>query len=164
MKSRRQTLEVKDICAQLDVPDLNENNISEVSLKRAILDHHDRQLVEDISKSKKMMQHKSDNFNTVQNYMKGKSIINCRMALRIRCQMVNEIKGNFKDKYRRKGGEEALLCEDCDSDTIQTQSHCLECPHWEEIRSGMDLSNMDNLVTFFQRLLRERLREKSGSK
>ena len=47
--------EVKDICVQLNIPDMNENAISEADIKRAILDHHDRQLVNEIGKSKKVM-------------------------------------------------------------------------------------------------------------
>jgi hypothetical protein len=85
------------------------------------------------------------------------------MAFRIRCEMVKEIKGNFKDKYRRKGGEEALKCDDCDCDQVETQSHCLVCPHWNDIRRGLELDKMDGMVTFFQRLILERLRDKIGS-
>ena len=109
------------------------------------------------------MKHKEDNFSSVQDYMKGKSVQNCRMAFRIRCELVKDIKGNFKDMHRRKGGEEGLVCEDCDSKEIQTQSHCLECPHWEELRRGLDTSKIDDLVVFFQKLMRERLRGKTGS-
>ena len=155
--------EVKDICAQLNIPDVNENTISEADIKRAILDHHDRELVEEIGKSKKMMRHKHDNFKSVQNYMKGKSIINCRMAFRIRCELVKEIKGNFKDKYRRRGGDQALICEDCDSEEIQTQNHCLECPYWEDFRRGSDLTKIEDLVEYFKKMLSERLKRKSGS-
>ena len=86
------------------------------------------------------------------------------MAFRIRCEMVNDIKGNFKDKYRKKGGEEALKCDDCNQDQVQTQSHCLVCPHWEELRIGLDLGKIEGMVIFFQRLLKERLQEKIGSK
>ena len=32
-------------------------------------------------------------------------------GIRVRCEMV---KGNVKDKYRPKGGEQALKCDDCD--------------------------------------------------
>ena len=85
------------------------------------------------------------------------------MSFRIRCEMVGEIKGNFKDKYRKKGGEEALKCGDCLSDQIQTQSHCLKCPHWEEIRKNLELDKLEGMVTFFQRMLKERLNEKTGS-
>ena len=45
--------------------------MSEADIKRAVLEHHDRQLVDEISKSKKMMKHKEDNFRTVQDYIKG---------------------------------------------------------------------------------------------
>ena len=67
------------------------------------MEHHDRQLLEEVEKSKKMRQHASDNFKGVQEYLKGKSVENCRMAFRIRCEMVKEVKGNYKDKYRRRG-------------------------------------------------------------
>ena len=95
--------------------------------------------------------------------MRGKSLDNCRMAFRIRCELVKDIKGNFKDKYRRKGGDEALKCEECDEDVVQTQAHCLVCPCWEEIRRGLDLDQLEGIVTFFQRLLVERLQSKIGS-
>ena len=49
------------------------------------------------------MKHKDDNFKTEQSYILSKSVEQCRMAFRIRCEMVDEIKGNFKDKYRRRG-------------------------------------------------------------
>ena len=35
--------------------------------------------------------------------MKEKSVENSRMAIRIRCEMVKEVNGNFKDKHSRKG-------------------------------------------------------------
>ena len=111
-----------------------------------------------------MMKHKNDDFSQVQQYMLGKSVDNCRMAFQIRCEMVNDIKGNFKDKYKRLGGEAGLKCEDCSEDQIQTQSQCMICPHWEEIRRGLDLDSIDGVVTFFKSLLLERSREKTGSK
>ena len=109
------------------------------------------------------MKHKNDNFKKVQDYMNGKVITNCRMAFRIRCEMVKEIKGNCKDKYRRNGGEEALQCEDCSSQETHTQSHCLVCPHWEEIRHGLKLDSIEGMVSFFQKMLLEKSRSKIGS-
>ena len=155
--------EVKEICSLLNIPDLNECELSAGNVKNAILEHHDKQLLEDVSNSKKMMKHKEDDFTQVQSYMNGKVVSNCRMAFRIRCEMVNEVKGNHKDKYRRKGGEEALKCEDCHSNQIQTQTHCLTCPHWEDIRKGLEIDKIEGMVTFFQRMLKERLRERTGS-
>ena len=119
-------MEAKQIREELEIPDVNENDLSEAEIKRAVLEHHERHLVDEISKSKK----------TVYEYMKGKSLHNCPMSFRIICELEEDIIGNVKDMYRKKGGEEGLLCEDCDNKVIQTQSHCLECPNWQEMRRG----------------------------
>ena len=37
-----------------------------------------------------------------------------------------------------------------------TQSHCLKCPALEEMREGLELSNIMDMVTFFRRVLEER--------
>ena len=156
--------EVRTICSELGIPDLNSHDMPSSHIKKAILEHHDRNMLEEIAKSKKMMKHKSEDFSQVQEYMHGKVLSNCRMAFRIRCEMVNDIKGNFKSKFKRMGGEEALKCDDCLSDQIQTQSHCLVCPHWAELRKGLEMDNIGGVVTFFQRLLLERSKEKNGSR
>jgi hypothetical protein len=57
---------------------------------------------------------------------------------------VTEIKGNCKDKYRRRGGFE--ICDDCSLDQIQAQSHCLICPHWEDIREGLEIDNIIHAI------------------
>ena len=44
---------------------------------------------------------------------------------------------------------------------METQAHCLECPHWEEIKRGLELDQIDGMVKFFQRLLVERLQGKT---
>ena len=85
------------------------------------------------------------------------------MVFRIRCESVKEIKGNFKDKHRRKGGEDALKCKDCTGDIVQTQSHWLVCPRWGDIRNGLELDKIRDLVTFFRQMLAEPLGEKTGS-
>ena len=87
----------------------------------------------------------------VQGYMKEKSVDNCPMAFRRRCEMVKEVKGNFKDKR----GESRR--DDCDGDHVQTQAHCLVCPRWDNIRQDLDLDKIGGMVNFFQRLLMERL-------
>ena len=77
--------------------------------------------------------------------------------------MVKEIKGSYNDKYRMMGGEQALKCDDCGGGQVQTQSHCLVCPHWEGIHGDLDRDRMEGMVTFFQRLITERLKGKIGS-
>ena len=74
--------------------------------------------------------------------------------------MVNHVRGNFKSKYIRNGEEAALLCDNCDQQQIETQSHCLVCPKWEGIRQGLDVTTIEGLTTFFQWM---RAKEKTGS-
>ena len=155
--------EVSDICNELDILDINDQDIPEGALKRAVFDHHLEEIKEKVSNSKKMMKHKEDNFQEVQDYMLDKNVEKSRMSFRIRCEMVPEVKGNFKDKHRRKGGEDALICNDCSNNEIQTQSHCVVCPKWDSFRSGLEMNKLDDLVIFFQRLLMEKTKGRSGS-
>ena len=37
-----------------------------------------------------------------------------------------------------------------------SQSHCMTCMEWAEIRVGLDMNNIDDLVVFFRKLLSER--------
>ena len=79
------------------------------------------------------------------------------MAFKVRTLMVPDIPGNFKNKYRVKGTvDEGLLCSECDQGEIMTQSHCTTCPAWSDLREGLDLSDINDLVIFFRKLLAER--------
>ena len=98
--------EVKVICT-------TGREVYEGEVKKAILVHHERQLLEDVEKSKKMRQHSADNFKDVKEYLKGKSVENCCMAFRIRCDMVKEVKGNYMDKYRRRRIVKTLIATRC---------------------------------------------------
>ena len=75
-------------------------------------------MIDEVSNSKKMKKHRNDDFSQPQNYMLGKVVTNCRMAFRIRWELVKDIKGNYKDKFKRLGGEDDLKCDDCLSDDI----------------------------------------------
>ena len=90
---------------QLRIPDINLDDMDAGDIKKAILENHDRKLFEEVEKSKKMGKNKHDDFSKVQDYMHGKALGDCRMAFRILCGLVKEVKGNCKDKHRRKGGE-----------------------------------------------------------
>ena len=44
-----------------------------------------------------------------------------------------------------------------------SQLHCIQCPAWAEIREGLDLSNIEGMVTFFTRLMEQLNTKKSES-
>ena len=140
--------EVSEICEEINIPDINIHDINEGQIKKAVAIHHYDTMKDEIANSKKMEKHKDEDFHDVQPYMKGIDIQKTRMCFRTRCELVNDIKGNFKSKYTRQGGEAALVCDNCDLSENETQTHCLVCPKWEDIRQGLDLSNTEGMLHF----------------
>ena len=73
--------------------------------------------------------------------------------------MVKEIPGYMKNKYKIKDSsnvDSGLICKHCSDGVIMTQSHCMVCPAWEELRVGLDMTDIKDLVMFFRWLLEER--------
>jgi hypothetical protein len=156
--------EVSEICEKLSIPDINIHDGTDGYIKKSVVNHDYMELKEELGKSKKMESHKDEDFENVQPYMHGKDISKTRMCFRVRCEMVDDIKGNFKSKYTRNGDENALICEYDGCNQVETQGHCMVCPQWESIRQGLDLTNIDDLASFFQKLLLARAKLKAGSK
>ena len=147
--------EVKEICDEIGIEDVNEVFVPSVEIKKAIFDHHLKFMRENMSK--KLDDIKFDDFSVEQPYMNAKSIEVGRMAFKIRSKMVEDIPGNFKNKFRTKSrkSDEGLVCKHCQENVMMDQAHCLVCPAWEDIRQGLDMYNMLDLVQFFQEMLKK---------
>ena len=150
-------MEASKICEEIGIKDINDFYMSKTEIRDAINNHHYQDVKKELEKSVKLESIKHEDFTTVQPYFSDKSVESCRMAFRVRTLMVKDIPGNFKEKFKKKG-EEALICTYCDDKQIMTQSHCLSCSAWEELRRGLDLTNIRDLATFFRLLLKERER------
>ena len=154
--------EVTDICREIGIPDVNIECVTKKTIKNAIWKHHSMDFKMELSESKKLKDIKEDDFSKVQDYFHGKSVANTRMAFKIRTQMVSEIPANFKNKFKKKG-EDGLICTHCEEGKELSQSHCVECSAWVQLREGLDLSNIMDLVAFFRKLLAERARLEAES-
>ena len=86
--------------------------------------------------------------------MHEKSVDSGRLSFRIRSKMVDNIPANYKNKF--KNNSEGLICKYCSSGEVLSQSHCLVCPAWHELREGLDLKQIKDLTIFFRRMLLER--------
>ena len=122
--------------------------------------HHYKDVKEQMEKSKKMEKIKHEDFRKEQDYLDCRSLDSCRTQLRIRLEMLETFKDNYRTKYRTLGrGEEdrdpGLLCSDC-GQSRDSQSHCLTCLAWQEARERLDLSCIGDIVLYFQRVLRGR--------
>ena len=119
---------------------MNDVLITKASLKKDIIDHHGKEVKKKmggLEESRKLYSIKQDDFSEVQEYFKEKSVERVRMAFNL-----------VISKFRKN----------CDKGMIMTQSHCLKCPALEEMREGLELSNIMDMVTFFRRVLEERAR------
>ena len=116
--------------------------------------------------SKKLEDNKFDDFSVEQPYMNEKSVEVGRMAFKIRCKMVDDIPANFKNKFRTKGknSDEGLECKHCQEKVLMDQAHCVVCPAWADIRQGLDMTNMLDLVKFFQEMLKKMDEKKDKKK
>lgn len=150
--------EVTDICKELDIPDINDDDVPKETIRTAIFEHHYRDMMEEMEKNNgKLEDVKHEDFREVQPYMKNKSVAMGRMAFKIRTKMVADIPGNFKNKFRvRKGENEGLICVYCNEEQLLDQAHCLQCVRWKDLRSGLDMTNIKDLVAFFTLMLQEK--------
>ena len=93
---------------------------------------------------------KDEDFSETQDYFKNKSVESTRMAFKVHSKMVADIPCNFKNKYKKEG----LICSYCTQGEEMEQGHCIKCPAWSELRQGLDLTNIMDLVVFFRNLLK----------
>ena len=124
--------EVSDICEIIGIPDVNFENVSTKTIKDAIFKHHYSEMKETITSYTKLEEIKDDDFKEPQKYMHFKSVNTGRLAFKIRVKMVENIPANFKGKF--KNNSDGLIFKNCTSGDILSQSHCLICPGWLEIR------------------------------
>ena len=141
--------EVRQICKQIHIQDLNKYNVRKSEIKDAILRSHYQDMMGRFEGSKKLQNIRYDDFTEIQPYFQDKSIENARLKFRIRSQMVDKIPGNFKNKYRFDVN--GLKCFYCPQEL--TQSHCISCPGRLEMRKDLNMTNFDDIVVYFKRFL-----------
>ena len=153
----------RNICDKIGLQDVNLNKTRKDDIIDAIFLDHYKNIKEDIKGYKKMEKTAHQDFTKEQEYLHGKSVDRCRTELRIRTEMLESFKDNFRSKYRTlERGEEdddpGLSCSFCDitPKARDSQPHCLVCPAWQDLRVDLDLTFMEDMVTYFRRVLQAR--------
>jgi hypothetical protein len=144
--------EVTRICDKVGIEDLNKVMLDKEKITEAVFYHDYKEKKEDMEKYKKLEDIKHEDFRYLPDYMlKEKSVDKVRLAYRIRSKMVNDIKSNFKNSH-----QSSLNCDWCDSGAVESQCHVTVCDGWEEERRGLNLGVMEDMVVFFQRILKRK--------
>jgi hypothetical protein len=81
--------EVSDICKEVGIQDVNENEVSKEKVKEEIFYHHYRELKKEMEEKDKCQEIKHEDFREVQPYMKNLSIESARMKFSLRAKMFN---------------------------------------------------------------------------
>ena len=144
--------EVTEICRQIGIRDINKYKVDKREIQKAIEKSHYEDMMEQLEGSKKLEDIKHCNFQQMQEYFNEKNIENSRLKFKIRTKMLEKIPGNFKNKY--KHNKEGLKCRFCTED--MTQGHCIICPGRIELREGLDMENLDDLVIYFKSVIEDK--------
>ena len=147
--------EVRQICEAIGIPDLNKNLIRKTDIQKAIRTSHYKDMMSQFEGSRKLEDIRHDNFRRLQEYFNDKNLEKARLKFKIRTKMLEKIPGNFKNLYKNQ--ENGLKCKFCPEE--MTQNHCIVCPGRVNMRTGMDMSNLDNLVEYFTKILNENTRK-----
>ena len=108
---------------------------------------------EELSVSKKLQDIQHEDYREIQTYFQEKSVENTRFSFRIRTKLVPNIPGNLQNMF--KNNEAGLKCIHCDEE-VMTQLHCISCPGMTQMRDGLELSRIEDMVVYFRRILKER--------
>ena len=144
--------DVRQICEQIQIPDLNKYNQRKQEIKKAIAHANYESMMQQFEGSRKLEDIKFDDFTNMQEYFNDRNLERARMKFKIRTKMVETIPCNFKNKY--KNVPNGLKCKFCPDD--MTQNHCLTCQGREQLREDLDITQLDDLVIYFQRILKEK--------
>ena len=149
--------EVSRICTILRVEDGNHTSLSKGAYRR-VVDSACRELDEKEMKEgmagKTKLERLVNDDCLLKDYMNKKSLKDVRDTFRARTQLVEGIKGNFKNRHRNSD----LQCQGCKS-VEDTQLHVLVCAAYGDLRVGKDLEKDDDMVDYFREVVRRRVLE-----
>ena len=141
---------VKQVYLQADANNWpGQYNVGKQEIQQAIYEAHHKAMMNPFQNSKKLKDIKEDNFRGMQAYFNYKNLSKSRMKFKIRTKMVENIPGNFKNRF--KFNEIGLNCFSCKVE--MTQDQCALCPARAELRAGLNMNNIDDVVIYFQRYL-----------
>ena len=141
--------EVKQICVEINIPNILKESVSKCEIKDAILLHHSEEMRDEMLGLKKMKNIRNEEFKN--DYMNMKSIHDSRMMFRIRTDML-DFKTSMKGKY--KGDTTCRGCKD--TDNKEDQGHIAWCKGYATLRYGLDLTKDEDLITYYRRVMIER--------
>ena len=92
--------DVRQICLDIGIPDLNCNIMTKQDIKKAIQHSHYEHMMQLFEGSSKLHDIKEDDFRSMQLYFNDKNLESARTKFKIRTKMLEQIPGNCKNLYK----------------------------------------------------------------
>ena len=158
--------EVTDICREVGLPDLCQEEVDKKEIQDAIFFHHLKDLNEEMKKFSKLEDISNGDFRNIQSYMKHHSMEFSRMAFRLRTKMFR-CRANMPKLFG-----DVLWCHSCSSGPDdgpsgggpappESQRHLEQCVAYSHLRVGKDVElNFEDKVEYFLELTVERDKQK----
>jgi hypothetical protein len=151
--------EAEDICINLNIEDVNLTSLSRCQYARvvdtAISRKEDEDMKTDTVDSTKMRNIRKDTWG-IKEYVKNGNLYTVRSTWEIRAFMLR-VAGNYShhSKYLATG----WLCQACRLQVREDQDHLGSCAGYEDLREGKDMDDDNELVKFYQAVMRRREQE-----
>ena len=148
-----------EICENLGVDGLLDNDVSKRSFKRtiktALRRKNDEELNDELKKYKKMeiLRNEKEKNNK---YIKEQTIPSARALYKFRCDMF-DAKLNFKNNPEYKNDN--YMCDSCESEQ-DDNLHVLHCPSYQDLRRDKDLNNNKDLCSYLLKVMNIRTKLK----
>ena len=146
-----------ELCEQLGIPDITKERIKDPSkgqwkkiVKEAIEKKYGKELKEKIDKLEKLEIMKGEDYGQ-KDYLSELSMEEARMHFRVRTRTIKCKLNQSNDK----GNKSSLWkCRACGY--IESQTHLLHCPAYQDLRSGKSLDSDRDLAIYFRDVLKLR--------
>ena len=147
--------EVSTICSELGIEDVNdtgmEKNMLKKILQRACEEKDEKELKEKMVNKTAKLKNEDCRLKT---YMKEKSLKQVRDTFRVRTNLVEGFRANFKNMYERNN----LECQGCGG-AMDDQTHAMQCSAYTDLREGLDMEKDVDLVLYFRRVMESRMED-----
>ena len=91
--------EVTDIFEIIKIHNINTFQVKKETIEEHVFYHHYKDMKENMEQSKKMEKIKHEDFRKEQDYMDSRLLDSCRTQLKVRLEMLDTFKDNFRTKY-----------------------------------------------------------------
>ena len=147
--------ETQDLCEYFCIPDITKERLKEPSkaqwkkiIKEAVEKKNGMELKEKILKMEKLEVMKNESYG-LKDYLSDLSLEDARMLFRVRTKTLK-----CKMNQSRHNRESLWKCKACGC--IESQSHIMHCPAYQQLREGKSLENDEDLAIYFREVLKLR--------